>query len=573
MASPSDPDPPSDFLLVTTSTDDVRLAEMFGVPESTSPKSQRESIQNGVLLDELVSMSTFSVFQADAEKKKETVPQCSSADQCNLPADSRGFWVQPVHIRPSSLELTGFTSNDGVQEKRPAWPSPLPDLLNMPIALRCDFCIKFDSVCSTCHFKWRSLLETKRKALLRALGGLSDSDRGALMAISVTRGTKEFTSALIELQPALVHRFVPFTLVPNDPLDPNPALQSAGDVQPFHLACAYDRSELGKLLIASGAKFQRTALRLSPSDLLVRPPLTNSVSDAWEKVLDDFPPYHEFLMVERAKQLRKESAWDDAIMEYSAILEQFPASEGAHCGLAKMAFDRGLFDECILRCDEMLSRKLTPKWVEFSLATVSDLRMKAVEQRHQFYHCQEGPALKPCGCIVTKSLLFPLKRLIPVMKIIASFSLGTDLYSIFKASRMPFLRQISERTASLHCDASIGTMLSGEYGYTEMYDAISSDHPTSASIARFEKFLGMQVVAMADFNTFIIRAESLVEPTFRRKDKDSWFTKAGQGQTKGKSELVVATKLFRVNRAAEGKAWDVQETGEWELPEDFEVLQ
>lgn len=554
--------------MVTTSTDDVRLAEMFGVPESSSPRNQRESIQNEVLLDELVSMATFSVFQADSEKKKEAVPP---ADQSNLPADSRGFWVQPVHIRPSSLELTGFTNNDAAQEKRPPWPSSLPELLNMPIALRCDFCIKFDSVCSTCHFKWRNLLETKRKALLRALGGLPDPDRGAVMAISVARGSKEFVSAMIELQPTLVHRFVPFTPVPNDPVDPNPALTNAGEVQPFHLACAYDRSEFGKLLIAAGAKFQRTAMRLSPSDLLVRPPLTNSVSDAWERVLDDFPPYHEFLMVERAKQLRKESAWDDAIMEYGAILEQFPASEGAHCGLAKMAFDRGLYEECILRCDEMLSRKVAPKWVEFSLATVSDLRAKTVDQRHQFYHDQLGPALKPCGCVITKSLVFPLKRLLPVIKIIFSFSSGVDLYNVFKASRMPLLRQLSERTASLHCDASIGTMLSGEYGYAEIYDAISSDHPSSALIAKFEKFLGMQVVAMADFNTFIIRAESLVEP--KRKEKDSRFTKPGPGQPKGKGDFIVATKLFRVNRAAEGKAWDVQETGEWELPEDFEVLQ
>eukprot|EP00388_Colpodella_angusta_P027969 GDKK01011049.1.p1 GENE.GDKK01011049.1~~GDKK01011049.1.p1 ORF type:complete len:143 (-),score=12.68 GDKK01011049.1:64-453(-) len=104
-----------------------------------------------------------------------------------------------------------------------------------------------------------------------------------------------------------------------------------------------------------------------------------------------------------------------------------------------------------------------------------------------------------------------------------------------------------------------------------MYDQIASDHPDTEAKRNLVleaplRFLGLQVTAMADFHTFLIRSSVAgTNPGYKERDNSVFFRKAREPMEKLKR--AVAIKQFRVYRSGVGQKWQVAEVGEWEVDE------
>ena len=444
--------------------------------------------------------------------------------------------------------------------KKKKVPKELPEMMNMPLPMRCDFCIKFDSVCSNCHFKWKGLLEIKRKALQHSISGMPEANQVGIAFATAAKGTLEMLNIFLDIHPEGTKWCLDYKPLPGEKMHPQ---FKAGPMFLLHLACAYNRLKFADALIEKGAQVRRDGHKVVPFAYLVNPPQQCSLSDDWESMLENKPVYIHWTMLERAKTLRKEHRYDDALAEYDEIIKEFPGSEGAVCGIAKMFYDQKKYKKCIKQCDIVLATRHQVNWIEFTPQTISELRSTALAALHEECHGKDGPALKDCGCILTNRVRLHLRRL-PFKLIknnILPYCVGIDLFELYQSTKIPVLRQATEFVASRACDTTIGTLLSSQFGYEEMYESIAADKPTqNKNLGPMEKFLGVQVVAMGDFHTFILRAGARCQNP-KYKKKDGWFSKKDDKQ----KPTVLGTKLFRVHRVDVGKAWDVQESGEWEM--------
>ena len=182
---------------------------------------------------------------------------------------------------------------------------------------------------------------------------------------------------------------------------------------------------------------------------------------------------------------------------------------------------------------------------------IEELSRKATEGIHTYFHNQPGPALKECGCIIFDNIVVPLRKVpFPLVKKILEFCDCVSLWGMWRSIKCPLLQdQVTSFGASL-CDVSVGEMLSREFGYEEMYEAIKMDPVKNGSqsvLIQPLRFIGLQVMAMADFHTFIIKSSVVGEnPNLKEPDTSVFFRKPRDPIEKLKR--VVATKEFRVNR-------------------------
>lgn len=473
----------------------------------------------------------------------------------------------------------------------------LPDLMVMPMHLRCDFCIKFDSVCSVCHFKWKGLLAAKRKGVFAQLDKQMEYRRVAIFFGSLAKGDVEFVSAMIEQYAQSREWFVQFTNFGTGVMDRgggrssqtaspapggattaaaataavtgvHPLYLECGRVFPLHVAAAYNRLDMASMLLDKGAPFRRSESRHTPIDLLTRPPEQPEVSSEWEAMLATKPAYAQFRTVERARALRNAGQFDEALAEYNAALDLNPRLEAALCGLAKLHYDRRAYALCIEQCDSILLVPARVDWLEFTPDTVLQLRRLADAGFHAECHASRGSALKACGCVVVHDDFRVRIRRLPfalLRECVMPFCTAVDMYAWFRASPMPLLRGALTTATSVSCDDTVGNVLAGEFGYTEMYESIRAEapKPDNRTFGDVTRFLGVQVVAMGDFHTFILRVLIEARNPLHKK-KRGWFGSIDEA-SKNTPEFVKVNKLFRVSRSGVGKAWDVHEAGEWEL--------
>lgn len=79
----------------------------------------------------------------------------------------------------------------------------LPSALDMPQRLRCDFCLKYDSLCFNCHKKWKDIeLPQRRTALLARFAELPEGARLALFFTSCARGDIDFVKVVLGAYPS-----------------------------------------------------------------------------------------------------------------------------------------------------------------------------------------------------------------------------------------------------------------------------------------------------------------------------------------------------------------------------------
>ncbi len=194
---------------------------------------------------------------------------------------------------------------------------------------------------------------------------------------------------LSELQAQFEPPFVP----PSVASDIAQRFEHAGPVTLLHVACGMNRKDIAKLLLDRGAVFSKTPdKKVSPLDLLHQP-----VTHEWLDILEENRAYEEFTMIERARRLRGEGRYEDALLEYQAVIKGNPYSELARCGIAKTMYDQGDLEECIRACDSVLHDQKDIKWLEHIPQSVELLRTEAVKAFHEACHADTSTALRRCS--------------------------------------------------------------------------------------------------------------------------------------------------------------------------------
>jgi hypothetical protein len=455
-------------------------------------------------------------------------------------------------------------------------PTSLPTELKLPMPLRCDFCQKFDSVCSNCHFKWRGIAASRKAVFTSSFAAFPEHRRLPIFFNAAAYGTIPFLSAILDTLHAgrlseLQAKFEPLYVPPTVAEETAQRFDDAGQITLLHVACGMNRKPVAKLLLERGALFRKSSDRkISPLDLVGLP-----VPQEWQDALEEHKSFEEFTMIERARRLRAENRFEDALLEYQAVIKDNPYSELARCGIAKTMYDQGDLDECIRACDSVLHDQKDIKWLEHIPQSVELLRSEAVKAFHAACHNDTSTALRKCGCVI----IDPVAHRISIRKL--NFRLLIDrvlpycdcatLWGIWQATRMPLLQSATERIASKIGLESVGMMLTNEFGYAEMYETLRADEPPltgpNAVLKPPLRFLGVQVIAMADFHTFLMRGS--IVGSNPKYAPDSSFFSFGKKSEESKRQRIVATKCFRVNRASVGKAWDIRDGGEWEI--DYEA--
>lgn len=469
--------------------------------------------------------------------------------------------IPPQIIKPSFVkELVARDLPDPLKAKHKLLPA-LPTELLVPMALRCDFCVKFDSVCSKCHFRFKSIVESRQSVLMKNIGSLTGERPVSILFNTILNGNEDFLQALVGRIP----KSNTWTAsVPTTPITQYGDSKDLGGGRQFgtHVACGFDCPRMAKILLSGGFRFQRSEARLVPSELLT------TINEAWEDALSSSTEYKEHQMAETAKDLRRVGNFDEATKVYADLLETNPRNEKAYLGMAKMLFDQKKFTDCLEQCKLILERYDEIIWVDFRKSTIIELSRKATDGIHTHFHSQPGSALKECGCIIVDNIVVSLRKVpFPLVKKILEFCDCVSLWGMWRSIKSPLLQdQVTSFGASL-CDVSVGEMLSREFGYEEMYEAIKMDPVKNGSqsvLIHPLRFIGLQVMAMADFHTFIIKSSVVGEnPNLKEPDTSVFFRKPRDPIEKLKR--VVATKEYRVNRAGCGKAWDVHDAGEWEI--------
>ncbi|KEG14681.1 hypothetical protein DQ04_00351180 [Trypanosoma grayi] len=456
-------------------------------------------------------------------------------------------------------------------------PHRLPLQLNVPFSLRCDFCQKFDSLCSNCHRKWKEItLKRRRIVAYQSYCKLPEDRRCALLFMTAAFGVGEFAALQLDFDGERCLQWrSPFFPLHSDRAELHEAFNTAGAVYALHTAFAYDRTDVACTLLSyPRCLLLRSENRLDPLEFLPQP-----LSAEWETILNASDVFVNHLLTGRAKQARRVEDWNTADALYDEVLQRKPDSEHAHSGRAKMLYDQGYLTDCIELCDAMISGETTVDWNEVSVETIQVLRDLAVERYHEYCHNVVGEgALKACGCIVLDRVRVPIRKL-PfsiVIDNILAFCEGKTLWNVFNCSRMPLLRTVAEKLAVLLPAHHLQHLLEDEPGFHEMSEKMfcKLTENTSSVAAPPVRPLGVSVAAMADFNMFLVSAHAAGAPLKsvkaevtstlslfrlgRRLSKESRQASAGESE-------VAISKQYRIHRASTEEPWRVKETGEWEI--------
>lgn len=502
-------------------------------------------------------MFSMGAVQIKAASVMDVIQKAAGDAQTQeLLAEIHRPYISDVSMPPSS-------------KKKKLPPTSLPAQLKLPMVLRCELCQRLDSVCSNCHFKWRGIAESRKAVFTASFSSLPEHRRIPLFFHSVAYGHAALVAAILDTVNAgrvseLQYNFTPVAGTIKDPAVAA-TLAKAGAVSLLHVACALQRLDTAKLLLNRGARFRNSEFKVTPHHLLPVP-----LPDDWQEMLEGFPVYEEFTMVERAKRLRNEKQFEAALLEYQAVIKVNPYSEMARCGIAKTMFDQGDLEECIRACDSVLLDQREIQWLEHVPESVALLRSEAIRALHEKCHLDTSTALRRCGCVIVDPVhhRISIRRLpfrLLTEKVLAYCDCAT-LWAVWQATSVPLLQSATERIASKHSLDTVGTMLTGEFGYAEMYEAIRADEPPisgkNALLKPPLRFLGVHVAVMADFHTFLMRAS--VVGGNPKYSTDSFFS-FGKKSEETKRPRIVATKCFRVYRAGVGKAWEIGDGGEWEI--------
>lgn len=481
---------------------------------------------------------------------------------------SRQLMTPPVHIRIDALgDGTVLPPKSGPEIPVAGRPSELPKVLQMPMSMRCDFCIRIDSLCFNCHKKWKVALQARRANIAEVMRQLPDQAFSILTQATAAKGSLEFLGILqmsYANQPLKVTGSAGhFCPLPADRLPNGTHLQQAGNVYPLHIACAYQRKDVAKELLKLPGALRRSSENIYPTHFLPIP-----LEESWEAILDAAPQYKEHVLNEQAKNLRALNKMADAEAIYDKILEMNPRNERAVCGKAKMAFDQGQFQLCIQRCKSILSTPIV--WAEFTPPVLESLLHHATEQHHATSHKKDGAALKPCGCIITERVRLRVRRLKWEFfsTHVLPFIPGADIYILWQA-----LRHIQEANVGLNryfADLSVASPRLCDDVFVQdplfrgVVDAIDKDlpKPDGKTIAAPVTLQGVQVVAAADFLMLILRAvaEAAVPPPTKKPGFFDRFTKKDIAAP----ERRFYRKDYRAYRPSPHAPWVCTAVGEWE---------
>eukprot|EP00759_Apiculatamorpha_spiralis_P023657 PhF_6_TR27213/c0_g1_i6/m.40051 len=447
----------------------------------------------------------------------------------------------------------------------------------VPAHARCEFCQKYDSVCSYCHFRWRNLQQTSNTNLQKTYGvKLDPKERWRVAATTIVSSDRvEWIKFMIEsktLDVDAMANFVPLTT--DDVVVGGRWGRSVGGVDGvifttlLHIAAAYNRLEIAKLLISSGAYFRKDSAGEVPTAYSSELPDSSFWGDTWTS----FPLYQRYVKMERARIARKEEQHQTALDLYEGIIQEFPTYEHAVCSKAKTMIEARHFSNCWAYLAAVEKNKYNIKWIELDASMITVLRKECQRQYHAHVHAIETPCMKSCGCIILDDVKVPIRKLrFSIVRHILSF---VDCEGVFYCSRaMPKCKlwtSACERPPHQLDDTLLRVLFQqGDARAKALHNKLVSD---------FQKYVGKEQmtgdatirIQMADavYHAYIIIVfvrVSMITPT-QGKGKASGSSGGGSSNNV-LVQLPTYAKQFNIFREKDEDEWFVSSAGEWEVVE------
>eukprot|EP01060_Flectonema_neradi_P037026 TRINITY_DN733_c3_g1_i1.p1 TRINITY_DN733_c3_g1~~TRINITY_DN733_c3_g1_i1.p1 ORF type:complete len:1271 (+),score=277.30 TRINITY_DN733_c3_g1_i1:41-3853(+) len=274
------------------------------------------------------------------------------------------------------------------------------------ISSKCEICVKFDSICSTCYVSRLKAQQERRKYLKAHFAGWDLRKRVGVFFAAVAAGEDEDVKLMVESGAADPNWMAFFKKKPSE----HNNLQADGSqVTPLHVACAYHRPDVVKVLVMAGARYCRDQYQMLPLDYVTDEDANHDITMYLSECT---PDYNITLEVMEVWDIYHDGDYEEARNAFSELVVKFPDRDTCHLGLVYCHLALGDVEKCLSTATTTLQGTHI-KWVECQRIAIQKAMDRANELRHEVAHAEptEG-CIKSCGCVVyPDGWIVPLKAL------------------------------------------------------------------------------------------------------------------------------------------------------------------
>jgi hypothetical protein len=423
----------------------------------------------------------------------------------------------------------------------------------VPFHARCEFCQKYDAVCSHCHFRWRNMQQTSQNNLQRTFTTVLDPRERWRIAVSTIACTDHTDWLKLMIESKVIDLDGLGTFIPR-PIDATTFPKEPAGVQTtlLHVATAYNRPAMAKLLLESGAYYRKDSRGEMPTAYC------NLETPAWSDLWTANPYHIRHTRMKNALALRKEGNFVPAFEIYESVLSEYPTYEHVWCSKGKALIEQKKFAECWSWLDLVEKEKSKIRWVELEVSILAVLRKECQKQYHAHTHSTEKYCLKSCGCVVLDDVTLHIRRLrFPLVRKVFEFMDCEGLYYCSRAMpRCPLWKQACEVPPNRLDTSLLRVLFSPSDAQAKTLHAkLVADFQSEIGKGEMTGSANITVEAAADcYHAYIIRVSVKVNNP----------NTSPTNNKRGAPPAKVFSKQFNIFRERDDVDWFVSPAGEWE---------
>ncbi|RNF05536.1 hypothetical protein TraAM80_04458 [Trypanosoma rangeli] len=161
--------------------------------------------RNRLLLEEILSNSLLATRSRELSAYRCYAASSEISQDPRVFRNFSSYVVDPRKIKLNAVDVLLMRAAQKASEKgskgakKVQLLQSLPQQLNVPFASQCEFCRKFDSLCSNCHCKWKeTLLKRRHNVALQSYCKLPEDRRSALLFMTAAYGIGEFAAMQLD---------------------------------------------------------------------------------------------------------------------------------------------------------------------------------------------------------------------------------------------------------------------------------------------------------------------------------------------------------------------------------------
>ena len=274
------------------------------------------------------------------------------------------------------------------------------------ISAKCEICVRFDSICSSCYVSRIKAQQERRKYLKTHFKEWDLRKRVGVFFAAVAAGEDEDVKLMLETGGADPNWMAFFK---KKSTEHNSLPADGSHISPLHAACAYQQPDVVKVLVTAGARYCRDQHQMLPLDYVVD---EDASHDIVMYLSECTPDYNITLQVMEVWDLYHDGDYTEARDAFFDLVLKYPDRDTCHLGLVYCHLALGDIERCLSTSTTTL-QSTSIRWVECQKVAIQKAMERANELKHEIAH--EEPTIgciKSCGCVIyPKGWIIPLKSL------------------------------------------------------------------------------------------------------------------------------------------------------------------